>query len=239
LFFQGVGTLSDTDKQLIQRFGESMSVAADNHITHIELDEDQRVTLQRLGSFAEEPYQESNNHKKRIALICRALGQAAGLDSHDAKLLYRAAPLHDVGKIDVPDEILHKPGKLDPEEWKMMQTHTKAGFDLLLSSEMEVLKAAAGVAKSHHENWDGSGYPDGLKGEDIPLFGRIAAIADVFDSLVSNRCYRDDCWPAEEAFEYLVAQSGNKFDPDLIKVAIRIKEQLLNIETRYPDDPLH
>lgn len=234
LFMKGLKDIDEEGRLLIRDFGNNISIACDNQAMFVELSATQRETLQSVGEAIATVDRDAGNHGKRIALICKILGEAAGLDNHEIKLIYRAAPMHDVGKINVPREILDKPGTLDPDEWQVMQDHTKTGFDLLMSSEMEILEAAAVVAKTHHENWDGSGYPDGLKGEEIPIFGRIAAIADVFDSLVSHRCYREP-WPIEEAFEYLVAQRGNKFDPKLIDVALAVKKQLLNIEDRYPD----
>ena len=177
--------------------------------------------------------EEFDNPDKRIALICQALAEEIGLDDHNTQILYQAAPLHDVGNITVPREILDKTGKLTEAERAIIRRHTTAGFELLRSSTLEVKQAAACVAKTHHENWDGSGYPEGLKGKEIPLCGRITAIADVFDSLVSHRLYRKP-WPPEEAFEYLVAQKGCKFDPALIDALVHIKEQLMSIEARFP-----
>ena len=234
LFLKGISKPDEHCRTLVQEFGNNISVACDNQAMFVELNAGQREILQQVGESIGDTDRQPGNRSKRIALICQLLAEASGLDVHKTKLISRAAPLHDVGKINVPSEILDKPGKFDPDEWRLMQAHTKSGFDLLISSEMEVLEIAATVARTHHENWDGTGYPAGLKGEEIPLFGRIVAFADVFDSLVSERCYRDP-WPVDEAFEYLYAQSGGKFDPALIGLVPGIKSKLLDIQSRYPD----
>ncbi|KZZ43719.1 hypothetical protein A3758_03760 [Oleiphilus sp. HI0118] len=169
-----------------------------------------------------------------MALTSKVLGEAYGLDRHDVKILYKAAPLHDIGKIAIPDHILNKPGKLTPEEWETMKTHAQIGHDILASSELEVLRAGAVVSVGHHENWDGSGYPKGIAGENIPIFARIAALADVFDALINKRSYKH-AWDIEDVRKFFVEMNGVKFQPELVDLLFENEEKLLEIQRAYPD----
>lgn len=146
-----------------------------------------------------------------------------------------AAPLHDVGKIAIPEAILHKPGKLDKAEWEIMKTHAEVGAEILSKSNVSLSKLGAKLAHYHHENWDGSGYPDGLKGENIPLEARIMAVADVFDALGSKRCYKTP-WAFDTIKAYLIEQKGLKFDAKLIDVFIDNFDEFIQIREQNPDD---
>lgn len=146
----------------------------------------------------------------------------------------QAAPLHDVGKIGIPDRVLNKPGKLDAEEWSIMQTHARMGFELLNKSEKRILKLGAIIAHEHHERWDGQGYPRGLAGEQIHIAGRIVALADVLDALVSHRCYKE-AWNFDNALDYVREQAGKQFDPDLVRLLLQHIDAVHAIYERHPD----
>jgi CHASE2 domain-containing sensor protein len=180
-----------------------------------ELRETQLEIAHRLGAAVEWRDTETGLHIDRISAFCERLALEVGMDPQEAELLRHASALHDVGKVGVPDSILLKPGKLDPEEWATMQTHTTIGASILAGSSSSLVQLAETIALTHHERWDGSGYPRGLAGEEIPLAGRICAICDVFDALLSPRPYKD-AWPLEEVMAELERQRGSQFDPRLI-----------------------
>lgn len=164
------------------------------------------------------------------------LGRAIGMDARNVELLLNAAPMHDIGKIGIPDSILQKPGKLTTQEWDVMRTHAQIGADIIGSpGESELLETARIVALTHHEKWDGSGYPHGLAGDDIPRSGRIVAVADVFDALTSARPYKP-AWPVERAIELLRANRGTHFDPDLIPAFLESLPEVLEIKQRYAEE---
>jgi putative two-component system response regulator len=189
------------------------------HLSLVRIDELKETRLQivqRLGLAAEYKDNETGLHVIRMSHYARLLGVAAGMDEAAADDLLHAAPMHDVGKIGIPDRILQKPGKLDADEWAVMQTHARIGGDIIGEHEDGgMLALARAIAVSHHEKWDGSGYPQGLAGEAIPLAGRIVAVADVFDALTSVRPYKR-AWSVTDAVGYLQAQQGSHFDARLV-----------------------
>ena len=162
------------------------------------------------------------------------LGQAAGMDEHAADLLLNASPMHDIGKIGIPDHILLKPGKFEADEWEIMKTHAQIGADILSGDDSELLSMARDIALTHHEKWDGSGYPNGLSGEAIPLVGRITALADVFDALTSERPYKK-AWSVEDAVNLIREQSGKHFDPTLVKLFVQALPEILEIKEKYAE----
>jgi CHASE2 domain-containing sensor protein len=178
--------------------------------------------IQRLGQAVESRDEETGDHIGRIGSLCRRLALAAGLGVDEAELLERASAMHDVGKIAIPDYILRKPGPLEPEERAVMERHTEIGGELLAGSRSRLVQTAELIARTHHERWDGTGYPAGLAGEEIPLAGRICAICDVFDALVSNRPYKA-AWPVEEALEEIRRQAGRQFDPRLTELFLALE----------------
>jgi putative two-component system response regulator len=177
-------------------------------------------TLERLAAAAEFRDDDTGRHTERVASISALLGRAAGLDDEQVELLRRAAPLHDLGKIGIPDAILRKPGPLTPEEWEVMKTHTTAGARILGGGKSRVIRLAEEIALSHHERWNGSGYPEGRAGEAIPLAARIVAVADVFDALTSDRVYRK-AWAPDDVLDYLQGHAGEHFDPALVALCSR------------------
>lgn len=196
--------------------------------------ETQIEALNTLGKAAEFRDNETGMHVVRVGQITRLLAKAAGLDEDMQEMLFLAAPMHDIGKIGIPDAILLKPGKLDPDEWAIMLTHAAKGAEILHGQTAPVMALASEIAISHHEKWDGSGYPNGLAGEAIPLSGRLVAIADVFDALTSVRPYKK-AWPLEEVYAFFQEQSGKHFDPNLIALLERNWAAMIDIKTRFAD----
>jgi len=201
-----------------------------------QLHETRLAIIRRLGRAAEYKDNETGLHVIRMSHYAAIIGRAIGMDDRNVELLLNAAPMHDVGKIGIPDSILQKPGKLTPEEWEVMRTHAQIGADIIGdASGSELLEMARVVALTHHEKWDGSGYPQGLAGEDIPQVGRIVAIADVFDALTSVRPYKP-AWPVERALALLRDSQGSHFDPNLIPVFLDSMPEILAIRGRYAEE---
>ncbi|MCW2985739.1 MAG: hypothetical protein JWR63_3309 [Conexibacter sp.] len=190
-----------------------------------ELHETQLEVVRRLARAAEWRDEDTGAHVERIGLLSERLALAAGLSAGDAETLRHAAVLHDVGKIGVPDRVLLKPGKLDAEEWAIMRTHAAIGASMLSGSPSPLVQLGEEIARTHHEKWDGSGYPAGLRGEDIPLVGRIVAICDVFDALRSRRPYKQP-WTLEAALAEIAAQRGRHFDPRLVDLFLPLVAEL-------------
>jgi len=187
-------------------------------------------TLERLAVAAEFRDDETGRHTERVGEVAALLGRAAGLAEEDLVLLRRAAPLHDLGKIGIPDSILRKPGPLTAEEWEVMKTHTTTGARILAGGRSRVIRRAEEIALWHHERWDGTGYPEGRSGEAIPLAARIVAVADVFDALTSDRVYRK-AWPADDVLAYIERYAGQHFDPRMAGLCSRpdVREGLLTV----------
>lgn len=190
--------------------------------------------VQCLGVAAEYKDDETGKHVIRMSHYSRVLALAAGLGEAAADDILNAAPMHDVGKIGIPDAILRKPGKLDADEWKVMASHVEIGVRIIGEHPSGLLQMARRIALGHHEKWDGSGYPQGLVGEDIPIEARIVAIADVFDALTSERPYKH-AWPVEEAVALIRRESGHHFDPRLVDIFIAHLPEMLEIRQRWAD----
>jgi len=199
-----------------------------------ELRKTRLAVIRGLGRAAEFRDNETGMHIIRVSYSCRRLAQEAGLNDEDAEMLFNAAPMHDVGKIGIPDNILLKPGKLDVDEFEVMKTHTTIGGQILEGDDSVLMKTARSVALTHHEYWDGSGYPNGLKGNEIPIEGRILAVCDVFDALTSVRPYKK-AWPVEDAMAFLNERSGIQFDPELIRLFENILPEIVEIKLKYAD----
>jgi putative two-component system response regulator len=199
-----------------------------------ELRETRLDIIRCLGKAAEFKDDNTGLHVVRMSHYARILAVACGLSEHDAELIFDAAPMHDVGKIGIPDAILKKPARLDPDEWAIMQQHVAYGVEILAGRSSELLDMARTIAVSHHERWDGTGYPNRLAGEAIPLAGRIVAIADVFDALTSVRPYKK-AWPADEAIAMIRENAGTHFDPTLVQVMASVLDQFDEIRLRYRD----
>ncbi len=196
-----------------------------------------RETIFCLTKAAEYRDPETGGHILRMAHYSRHIAHQLGLDVAQQELLLEAAPMHDIGKVGTPDMILLKPGKLTEEEFTIMKQHAVIGYEVLNASSSPLLKTAAQIARSHHEKFDGSGYPQGLRGEDIPLFGRIVAVADVFDALTSDRPYKP-AWQVEAAGDFIRTHSGTHFDPVCVEAFFRDFDGILAIKARYVDEDI-
>lgn len=191
--------------------------------------------VRKLGRAAEYRDNETGFHIIRMSRISALLGRALNMPEEQVKLLLNASPMHDIGKIGIPDTILLKPGKLEPEEWKTMKTHSLIGSDILKTDNCELLNMAHIIALTHHEKYDGSGYPAGLKGKAIPIVGRICALADVFDALTSERPYKKP-WSLNKTLNYIKENSGKHFDPDIVAIFFEAIEEILEIKDEYADE---
>jgi putative two-component system response regulator len=189
----------------------------------------------RLTAASEYRDNETGAHIKRMSHYSAAIAQKMGLAKKAVEAIFYGAPMHDIGKIGIPDKILLKPDKLDPKEWEIMKQHTIIGENILNGSKIGFVRMAAMIARTHHEKWDGSGYPKGLKGRKIPLAGRIAALADVFDALTSRRSYKK-AFSIEESYRIIEQGRGNHFDPDVVDAFFSIQDQILTIKSKYQDE---
>ena len=201
---------------------------------HKEIEDTQREIIYKLGEIGETRSKETGNHVKRVAEYSYLLAKLYGLSQQEADILYTASPMHDIGKVGIPDKILKKPAKLTQEEFKIMKEHSIIGKRILVGSNRPVLQAATIVAYEHHEKWDGSGYPRGIKGQDIHIYGRITAVADVFDALGSDRCYKK-AWKDKDIFDLFKEQSGKHFEPKLVELFLTNKEKFLQIRDKYAE----
>jgi len=225
------GIFTNVDAELLLLISNYAASAIENAILYDKLRDTQTKIINKLASAAEFKDQETSKHTKRVGLYSALLAEKYGLSQEDIAKIELAAPMHDAGKIGIADKILLKPDKLSKNEFEMMKTHTQLGHDLLFDEENEYLKAAALIALEHHEKWDGTGYPHGKKGEEISIFGRIVAIADVFDALISVRPYKEP-WSFEKAHTLLNENSGTHFDPALIAL---FNENIEKIRTIYQE----
>lgn len=199
-----------------------------------ELHRTQFQVVQRLGMAAEYRDEETGNHVLRMSHICALLAKEMGWSEAQCELILNASPMHDIGKIGIPDAILLKPGSFEPDEWEIMKTHAEIGARLLSGDSSELLIMAKEIALTHHEKWDGSGYPRGLSGENIPLAGRIAALADVFDALTSERPYKE-AWSIERSVGFIKENSGKHFDPELVELFVKLLPEVLAIKETFED----
>ena len=238
------------DEKVRERTAELERVNAELEAKSEEIQKVQDATIIAFSSLAETRDNDTGMHLRRTQNYVRALAEglqnhprfAAALDLQAIELLYKSAPLHDIGKVAIPDNVLLKPGKLTAEEFEIMKTHTTHGRDAILAAEHGIgegnsfLSAAREIAYGHHEKWDGSGYPQGITGDAIPLFARIMAVADVYDALISNRVYKAGM-PHMKAVEIICAGRGTHFDPDICDCFLQIDAQFAEIATRFNDGP--
>lgn len=192
-------------------------------------------TIYRLSRAAEYKNEDTGAHIQRMSHYSAIIARKFGLNEKEAENILYASPMHDLGKIGIPDQILLKTGKLDPEEWEIMKQHSIIGAQILEGSDAEFIRLAEIIALTHHEKWDGSGYPKGLKGLKIPLAGRISAIADVFDAMTSNRPYRKESIPLERAFDIIREGRGSHFDPKVVDAFFAVKYEIFSIKENFKD----
>ncbi|NDV28211.1 response regulator [Desulfovibrio sp. JC010] len=235
LYVENCGNeFNEQDEDLLRIFSDNVGVAFDNIYLNQEILDTQKEIVRMLGEVVEFRSKETAFHVIRVSEIARILGMAVGLDPVKVDELYYASPMHDVGKIGIPDSILLKPGKLTDNEMEIMRTHTEIGYNILRASNRKLLKAAATIAHEHHEYWDGSGYPQGLKGNEISMAGRIICITDVFDALCSDRVYKE-AWEVDRALEFLKSNRETMFDPDLVDLFFDNLEKIMEVRDKYRD----
>jgi response regulator RpfG family c-di-GMP phosphodiesterase len=235
LYLNGCKHLTEMNKGLIRIFSTNIAVALENLDLNQEIIATQKEVIMILGEVIESRSKETGNHVRRVAKVSHLLALGAGLDEKQAELLELASPMHDIGKVGIPDKILFKPARLNREELAVIRTHTDIGVDILKNSRREIMAAAVLAAQQHHERWDGTGYPDGRKGEEIHIFGRITAVADVFDALIHRRVYKD-AWSSEQVLNYIKEERGRHFDPALVDIFINNIDAIMAINARYPDE---
>jgi len=235
LYISGLpGTISENQKRLIELFSKNVQIAYENVQLQHEIEDTQREIVYRLSEAVEHRSIETGNHVKRVAFICYDLAKAYGMPEEEAERLMFAAPLHDVGKVGIPDGILNKPTKLLEPEWEVMKTHASIGYNILKDSKRSIIQAGAIIAQDHHEKWDGSGYPSGKKGDEIHIYGRIAALADVYDALRHRRCYKQ-AWSLQQVMANIESEAGKQFDPKLVEIFKSRVDKLEAILQKYPD----
>jgi response regulator RpfG family c-di-GMP phosphodiesterase len=199
-----------------------------------EIEDTQKEVIFRMGAIGETRSKETGNHVKRVAEYSKLLALYYGLGEDEAELLKQVSPMHDIGKVGIPDNILNKPGKFTDKEFEIMKQHSKIGYDMLSGTDKPLLKAASIVAYEHHEKWSGGGYPRGIKGEEIHIFGRITALADVFDALGSDRCYKKK-WDDEKIFTLFKEERGRHFEPKLVDIFFENLDQFLKVRDDFKD----
>lgn len=234
LYLKSCQNLSSLDKNLIRIFASNVAIAFDNIYLNREIVESHKEMLLTLGEVVEHRSPEVGKHVQRVALFSYLLAVKAGLPREEAELLRLVAPMHDVGKVAIPDSILFKPGRLTNDEFNKIKPHTTIGYEIFKSSKRKIMKAAAIVALQHHEHWDGTGYPNGLKGDAIHIFGRIVGLADVFDSLSHWRIYKEK-WAINRVVQLIVEEKGHRFDPALVNLFIDNIDEVVAINEKYGD----
>jgi len=226
-----IGQLADSFNTMIRGIDNALHEITD---LNKEIEATQREVVFTMGSIAESRSKETGNHVKRVSEYSKLLALYYGLNKEETELLKQASPMHDIGKIAIPDAILNKPGKFDDSERKIMNTHAELGNEMLKHSNRPLLKAAAIVAHEHHEKWDGTGYPRKLSGEEIHIYGRITALADVFDALGSDRIYKK-AWEDDKIFAFFKEERGKHFDPALIDIFFEHLPEFLTIRESFKD----
>jgi len=220
--------LTDINIQLLNLFSNSIGIAFDNLLLNEEIIKTQEDLINRLGNAVESRSKEAGNHIKRMSEFCFILAKELKLADSDCDILKQATPMHDVGKISTPDSVLLKPGRLTDAEMVIMKQHAEMGFDILSGSDRPILKAAAIIAQQHHEKFDGTGYPAGLKGDEIHIFARIVAVADVFDALIHKRCYKE-AWALEDILKLFEEETNKHFDPKVISALLNRLDEIVQI----------
>ena len=234
LYLRGRKKITDVDKELLEIFSTNISIAFDNIYLNREMEETQKELIFTLGEVVESRSHEIGNHVTRVAAYSEILARKLGIPEKEIDLLKLASPMHDVGKIGIPDSVLYKPAKLSKEEFNIIKSHSKIGYDILKSSKRTILRAAAVIALQHHERWDGNGYPNGLKEEEIHIFARITCLVDVFDALLHKRIYKEK-WELDKVIEFIKGQSGIRFDPKIVKIFTENIDEFIEVTKKYLD----
>ncbi len=233
-YIEDIKEFSDMERYLVELYASHVNVTLDNKILTRELVKTQREIIATLGEVIETRSDETGQHVQRVGEIAKLLAEKSGFNSVASEVMLYAAPLHDIGKVAIPDRILKKPGKLTEEEYEIMKTHSKIGYDILKSSNKDVLQLAARICLEHHEWWNGKGYPNGLSGKGISVEARICYIADVLDALRSKRIYKDAI-PFAQAMEIIGQARGTQFDPNLVDILFENRDAVKQIYKTYED----
>jgi len=229
------GFFSNLDAELMVLLGNYVGAALENALLYKKLYDTQTNLIYKLSTAAEFKDEETSAHTKRVAYYSGLVAEGLGLSKEEVDALVLVAPMHDVGKIGIPDDIIRKPGKLEPDEFAVIKKHTTIGYKILFDPDNELLQKAALVARDHHERWDGGGYPAGLAGERITLEGRVLAVVDVFDALTSRRPYKEP-WEFDLAAKYLRENAGSHFDPALVELFLRDGSRVREIFETYKEE---
>lgn len=224
--------LKSIDRDLLEVFASNIASAFENLFLNREVTKSQKDVTFTLGEIIESRSGEAGQHVRRVAESSRLLAKLAGLSQKDCELLRTASPMHDLGKIGIPDAVLNKPGKLTADEWKVMQSHTKIGCKVLKNTDQFIIKTGGIICEQHHEKWDGTGYPNGLRGEEIHIFARITAVIDVFDALTHSRVYKK-AWSVDDALELIKKDSGKHFDPNLVELFLANIDDFIEIQEAF------
>ena len=234
LYVDGCADMGEDDKHMIDIYSTNVAIAFENLYLDKEVLDTQNEVIQTLSEVVESRSKETANHVKRVCEYAYHLAKKSGMDETESSILKFASPLHDIGKIGIPDSVLLKPDTLTDEEFEIIISHATLGYNILKNSTRPILQAAAIVAHEHHEKYDGTGYPRGLKGRDIHIYGRIIAIADVFDALANRRCYKE-AWTFDDAMDYMKAHKGTHFDPTLVDLFFSDVAYIKNIMRVYAE----
>jgi len=226
------GAFSQWNIETLKHFAVLASVSLANLKMHDALEDAYHDTILRLGLAAEFKDHDTYAHIQRIRHSAKIIARELGCEKEFQETIFHAAAMHDIGKIGVPDSILKKSGELDDEEWHQMKLHTENGAKILADSDSTILKMSADIALCHHEKWNGEGYPNGLKGADIPLAARIVAVADVFDALIHSRCYKS-AWEVEDALQLIQNERDKYFDPQVVDAFLTAKEKILKVNKKF------
>ncbi len=222
------------DERILSIAGTFSSKILDTLKLHLELINSQKETITLLGELCEKRSLETGKHTARVSLYSKVIAKKLKLSEQEITIIASAAALHDIGKLNVPDKILLKPGKLDRDEYRIIQTHAEIGYKMLKKSKGELLKLAGIIAREHHEKYDGTGYPRRLEGEEIHIFARIVALADVFDAISSRRCYKE-AWEFDKAFSVVEEERGKHFDPKVVDAFLQSKDEVKKIYEIYKE----
>ncbi|MBN1698082.1 MAG: DUF3369 domain-containing protein [Spirochaetales bacterium] len=234
IYFTSKIPFNQSDRYLTEILSSNISGIYENICLTKEIEETQKEILTTLGEVVETRSKETGFHVTRVAEYSRHLALQYGLSEGEAELIKQASPMHDIGKVGIHDNILNKPGKLSPEEFEIIKTHTTIGYEILKQSKRKLLKAAAIIALQHHERYDGKGYPAGLQGEEIHIYGRITCLADVFDALGNDRVYKK-AWALKDILDYIKKERGKHFDPALVDIFLDTLDDILTIHDSHKD----
>jgi response regulator RpfG family c-di-GMP phosphodiesterase len=234
IYLERTKKLSDTDVNFIEIFCNNVSIAFENIYLNKEVENTQKEVIFTLGEIAEARSKETGNHVRRVAEYSKLLALKYGLSEDEAELIKLASPMHDIGKLAVPDEILNKPDKLTYEEFEIIKNHSVTGYEMLKNSCKVIMKTASIIANEHHEKYNGEGYPQGLAGKEIHIYGRITAVADVFDALCCERVYKK-AWPLDAVVEFFKNERARHFDPDLVDILLNNIKDFINIKETFKE----